>query len=88
MTPFIFVSILQSRDVLSYFVAVESFVRYINPCRIIIIFDPTITEANCAVFSQHIPQKDLHDEMIDGDKDPDSPLIHGLNPDAVRTPLL
>ena len=59
--PFMLVSMVQSRDVLPYLVAVKSFVRYANPRRIAIVCDPSITAADRAVFRQHIPHVELRD---------------------------
>jgi hypothetical protein len=59
--PFILVSMVQTRDVLSYLVAVKSFTRYANPRRIVIVCDPTITLEDRAVFSSHIPHVELRD---------------------------
>lgn len=59
--PFLLVSMVQSKDVLPYLVALKSFTRYANPRRIVIVCDPTITPKDRAVFSMHIPHVELRD---------------------------
>jgi hypothetical protein len=59
--PFTLVSMVQSRDVLPYLVAVKSFARYANPRRIVVVCDPSITAADRIVFNQHIPHVELRD---------------------------
>jgi hypothetical protein len=59
--PFTLVSMVQSRDVLPYLVAVKSFVRFANPRRIVVVCDPSITTEDRAVFSHHIPHVELRD---------------------------
>lgn len=57
--PFMLVSMVHTRDVLPYLVAVKSFVSYANPRRIAIVCDPSITDADRSVFRQHIPHVEL-----------------------------
>ncbi len=59
--PFLLVSMVQSKDVLPYLVALKSFTRYANPRRIVIVCDPTITSKDRSVFAMHIPHVELRD---------------------------
>lgn len=57
--PYILLSMVQHSDVLSYLIAVKSFSRFLNPERIVIICDPSITPEDRAVFLKHIPHAEL-----------------------------
>ena len=57
--PFVLLSMVHTRDVTPYLVAVKSFVHFINPERIVVVCDPSITDADRAVFRQHVPHIEL-----------------------------
>lgn len=57
--PFLLLSMVCARDVYAYLVAVKSFVFFVNPSRIVIVCDPTITDEHRALFTQHIPHVEL-----------------------------
>lgn len=57
--PFILLSMVHTRDVSVYLVAVKSFIHFINPERIVVVCDPSITDADRAVFRQHVPHIEL-----------------------------
>jgi hypothetical protein len=57
--PFILLSMVQKRDVLSYLVALKSFTRFANPQRIVIVCDPSIDEGDRQVLRQHVPHVEL-----------------------------
>lgn len=67
--PFVLLSMVQTRDVLSYLVALKSFVYFLNPERIVVVCDPSITPADQALLRQHIPHIELRaaDEFTDPD---------------------
>lgn len=62
--PFTLLSMVQQRDVLSYLVAVKSFCVFLAPRRIVVVCDPTITEADRAVLRCHVPHIELHDAQV------------------------
>ena len=53
--PFIALSMVHQRDVVSYLVAIKSFARFANPERIVVVCDPTIGEHEKSIFKRHIP---------------------------------
>ena len=59
--PFVLLSMVHQRDVQSYLVAVKSFAHFLNPERIVVVCDPSITPANRAVLTQHVPHVELRD---------------------------
>lgn len=65
--PFILLSMVHKRDVISYLVAVKSFARYANPQRIVVVCDPSIEDADRATFRKHIPHIEMRNaiEFID-----------------------
>lgn len=65
--PYTLLSMVHTRDVLSYLVSVKSFVRYANPRRIVVVCDPTINEADRAMLKAHVPHIELRsaDEFTD-----------------------
>ena len=57
--PFMLLSMVQARDVHVYLVAVKSFIHFLNPQRIVVVCDPSITEADRTVLKQHVPHIEL-----------------------------
>lgn len=57
--PFILLSMVHRRDILSYLTAVKSFSRFASPKRIVVICDPSMDEADCALLMRHIPHIEL-----------------------------
>jgi len=54
-TPFIALSMVQHRDVLSYLLALKSFARYLSPQRVVVVADPTLNAADRATLRAHVP---------------------------------
>lgn len=67
--PFMLLSMVHTRDVLAYLVALKSFVRYANAERVVVVCDPSITDEDRAVLRQHVPHIELHhaDEFVHPD---------------------
>jgi hypothetical protein len=67
--PFMLLSMVHKRDVLSYLVAVKSFTRHVNPRRIVIVCDPSIDTNDRAIFQSQIPHVELRraDEFVHPD---------------------
>ncbi|HWU85307.1 MAG TPA: hypothetical protein VN028_08210, partial [Rhodocyclaceae bacterium] len=59
--PFMLLSMVHTRDVLSYLVAVKSFARQANPESIVVVCDPTISDADRALLREQIPHIELRD---------------------------
>jgi len=59
--PFRLVSMVQHRDVLPYLLALKSFTRYLNPHKILVVCDPTITAGDRDMLRQQVPHIDLRD---------------------------
>lgn len=59
--PFTLLSMVHTKDVHSYLVAIKTFTRYVNPRRIVVICDPSITDADRATLSSHIPHLELRE---------------------------
>ncbi|TCS38555.1 glycosyl transferase family 2 [Paucimonas lemoignei] len=57
--PFLLLSMVHQRDIQSYLVAVKSFVRFANPSRIVVVCDPSITDADRAILKKHVPHLEL-----------------------------
>ncbi|SFU46790.1 hypothetical protein [Pseudoduganella namucuonensis] len=57
--PFILLSMVQKRDVMSYLVAVKSFTHFLNPARIVVVCDPSIDEQDRAILMRHVPHLEL-----------------------------
>lgn len=57
--PFVLLSMVQKKDVLCYLVAVKSFTHFVNPTRVVIVCDPSIDDADRAIFTRHIPHVEL-----------------------------
>lgn len=53
--PFILLSMVHKRDVLSYLVALKSFTQFANPGRIVMVCDPSIDEQDRSLIRQHAP---------------------------------
>lgn len=66
-TPFVLLSMVQQRDVLSYLLAVKSFCHIADPARIVVVCDPSIQEVDRATLKKHIPHIELRaaDEFVD-----------------------
>lgn len=52
--PFTLLSMVHHRDVDAYLLAVKSFVRYLPPRKIVVVTDPSITEADRHQFQHHV----------------------------------
>jgi hypothetical protein len=59
--PFMLLSMVQKRDVVSYLVAVKSFTHFLNPKRIVIVCDPSIDAEDRAVLTRHVPHVELRE---------------------------
>jgi hypothetical protein len=59
--PFMILSMVHTRDIDSYLVAIKSFTRFLNPQRIVIVCDPSISQDDRAVLKQHLPHVELRD---------------------------
>lgn len=59
--PFMVLSMVQQRDVHSYLVAVKSFTHFLNPERIVVVCDPSITDADRDTLKRHVPHIELRD---------------------------
>lgn len=66
---FVLLSMVHTRDVQSYLVAVKSFVHFLNPERIVVVCDPSITAEDQALLRQHVPHIELRpaDEFVHPD---------------------
>jgi hypothetical protein len=53
--PLTVLSMVHSRDVMSYLVAIKSFARYVNPRQIVVVCDPSITDIDRNCLQAHIP---------------------------------
>jgi hypothetical protein len=64
--PFILLSMVQKKDVLSYLVALKSFAVFANPQRIVVVCDPSIDLNDRALLTQHVPHIELRaaDEFV------------------------
>ena len=58
-TPFILLSMVHQRDVRSYLVAAKSFSHFLNPARVVMVCDPTITADDSALLKAHIPHLEM-----------------------------
>ena len=59
--PFLVLSMVQRRDVLSYLVAIKSFASHANPARIVIVCDASIGADDRTLLRQQIPHVELRD---------------------------
>lgn len=57
--PFMALSMVHKRDVISYLVAVKSFARFERPSHITVVCDPSIDDDDRATFKRHIPFVEL-----------------------------
>jgi hypothetical protein len=69
--PFILLSMVQKRDVLSYLVALKSFTGFVNPQRVVIVCDPSIDERDRQILRSHVPHVELR--AADEFTHPDTP---------------
>lgn len=53
--PFAALSMVHHRDVLPYLLAAKSFVHHAQPCRVIVVADPTLDEADGRLLAAHLP---------------------------------
>jgi len=51
----VLLSMVHHRDVLSYLLASKSFARFVAPSNVVIVADPSITEADRELLKLHIP---------------------------------
>jgi len=67
--PFLLLSMVHTRDIHSYLVALKSFVHFTNPERIVVVCDPSVTDADQALLRQHVPHIELRhaDEFVHPD---------------------
>lgn len=65
--PFMLLSMVHTRDVVSYLVAAKSFAQYASPERIVVVCDPSISQSDRVTFKRHIPHIELRDatEFLD-----------------------
>ena len=57
--PFMLLSMVHTRDVYVYLVAVKSFIHFANPQRIVVVCDPSITDADRDAFKRQVPHIEL-----------------------------
>lgn len=57
--PFILLSMVQKRDVLSYLVALKSFTAFANAQRVVVVCDPSIDAKDREVLKRHVPHIEL-----------------------------
>jgi hypothetical protein len=57
--PFTLLSMVHQRDVHSYLVAVKSFAHFLNPNRLVVVCDPSISQEDRALLKRHVPHIDL-----------------------------
>ncbi|MBT9521158.1 MAG: hypothetical protein IV101_09695 [Dechloromonas sp.] len=55
-------SMVQHRDVLPYLLAVKSFCRYLNPARIVVVADPTLTAQDRVLMAKHVPAIEFREQ--------------------------
>lgn len=65
-SPFILLSMVQKRDVLSYLVALKSFTTFANPQRVVVVCDPSIDARDKEILLRHVPHVELRaaDEFV------------------------
>jgi hypothetical protein len=57
--PYVMLSMVQTRDVDAYLVAAQSFARQVPPERVVVVCDPSITDADRIVLRASIPHVEL-----------------------------
>ena len=57
--PLIVLSMVQSRDTLPYLLALFSFTRYLNPARVVVVCDPSMTAADLQTLKTMVPHIEL-----------------------------
>ena len=65
-TPFLLLSMVHKRDVLSYLLAVKSFARLATPAKIVVVCDPSLGRVEKDILRKHIPHVELRaaDEFV------------------------
>lgn len=58
---FTLLSMVHTRDVQSYLLALKSFVAHVNPKHVVVVCDPTITPADRQTLQRHVPHIELRD---------------------------
>jgi len=58
-SEFLLLSMVHHRDVLSYLVAAKSFLKHAPAQRVVVVCDPSITDADRAIFTEQIPHIEL-----------------------------
>jgi len=61
--PFVLLSMVHQRDVLSYLVAAKSFLKYAPAKRIVVVCDPSITAESRTTLKEQIPYIELRDAV-------------------------
>lgn len=59
--PFMLLSMVHTRDVQAYLVALKSFTHFLNPEHIVVVCDPSITEHDRELLGHHVPHIVLRD---------------------------
>lgn len=57
--PMTALSMVHTRDVLPYLLALHSFARHVNPERVVVVCDPTITEEDRSLLKRSVPHIEL-----------------------------
>ncbi|MBV8681436.1 MAG: hypothetical protein JO111_01080 [Caulobacteraceae bacterium] len=52
-------SMVRTRDVLPYLLAIKSFVRFARPERVLVVADPTLTDGDRALIRRHVPHVEI-----------------------------
>jgi len=59
--PFLLLSMVHHRDVISYIVAVKSFAHFVNPKRIVVVCDPSINDSDRRIIKSQLPHVEFRD---------------------------
>lgn len=65
-------SMVHHRDVHTYLLAIKSFCRFLHPHRIVVVADPSLTDADCATIADHINGVEIR--RAEDFRDPDMPM--------------
>jgi len=67
--PFLLLSMVHTRDIHAYLVALKSFVHFTNPERIVVVCDPSVTEQDQELLRRQVPHIELRpaDEFVHPD---------------------
>ncbi len=57
----VLLSMVHHRDLLPYLLAAKSFARFVAPCRVVVVADPSITAADRELLGRHIPGLTVRD---------------------------